>query len=61
MCSYGTGAVCICFRTLWCGQQLAVGGLKQEWLLDCIQLGTALGLCCELDAAEGSPSGASVA
>ena len=61
MCSYGTGAVCIWLQALWCGQQLAEDGLKQEWLLDHIELGTALGLCCELDAAGGSPTGASVA
>jgi len=59
MCSYGTGAVCIWFQTLWCGQQLAVDGVKQEWLvlLDRIEHGTALGLCCGLDAAEESPTG----
>ena len=41
MCLYGTGAVCIWLQTLWRGQQLAVDGLKQEWLLERIELGTA--------------------
>jgi len=33
MCSYGPGAVCIWFRTLWCGQQLAFYGPELEVFL----------------------------
>jgi len=46
MCSYGTGAVSVPRfgpYGVGTGQQLAVDGLKQEWI-DRIELDTALGL-----------------